>query len=470
MTGQTVSHYRILDRLGSGGMGEVYVAEDITLGRKVALKFLAGADASDRGSVERFFREARAVSSLNHPHICTIHEIGDHEGQPFLVLELLEGKTLEDEIGQTPLPIDRLIELGIQIADALDAAHSSGIVHRDIKPANIFVTRRGEAKVLDFGLAKLASRRGPTGVSDVATALVGDEHVTGRGMTLGTVAYMSPEQARGQELDARTDLFSFGIVLYRMATGHSPFGGQTSAVIFDALLNKEPPPTVRFNPNVPEGLERIISKALEKDKDLRYGSAADLRADLKRLKRQTDSARIPAATDVSRGSVPAAAAARPAVSRKVLWAAAAITVAIVAAVSWMVFKGGGDQIDSMAVLPFVNGSGNSDTEYLTDGITETLINNLSQLPGLRVSARSVAFRYKGKDADPQKAGADLKVRAVITGRVTTRGNLLIVQADLVRVNFPERKPPASGLQTSSPSLSSLSSGIISRSSSRPASE
>ena len=435
MTGQIVSHYRILDKLGSGGMGEVYIAEDITLGRKVALKFLAGADASDRGSVERFFREARAVSSLNHPHICTIHEIGDHEGQPFLVLELLEGKTLEDEIGQRPLPIDRLIDLGIQIADALDAAHTSGIVHRDIKPANIFVTKRGEAKVLDFGLAKLAPRRGPTGVSDVATALVGDEHVTGRGMTLGTVAYMSPEQARGEELDPRTDLFSFGIVLYRMATGRSPFGGQTTAVIFDALLNKEPPPTVRFNPNVPDGLERIISKALEKDKDLRYGSAADLRADLKRLKRETDSGRIPAATEVSRrsGAMPAAAPARPSVSRKVLWAAVAVALALVAAASWMVFKGGGDQIDSMAVLPFVNGSGNSDTEYLTDGITETLINNLSQLPGLRVSARSVAFRYKGKDVDPQKAGADLKVRAVITGRVTTRGNLLIVQADLVNV-------------------------------------
>jgi serine/threonine protein kinase/tetratricopeptide (TPR) repeat protein len=432
--GQTVSHYRVLEKLGSGGMGEVYVCEDLTLGRRVALKFPVGADATDRQSIERFFREARTASALNHPNICTIHEIGDYEGRPFLVLELLEGRTLQDEIGNKPLPIDRVIALAIQIADALDAAHSLGIVHRDIKPTNIIVTRRGEAKVLDFGLAKLQTpKRGTAGASNDATALV-DEQVTSQGLTLGTVAYMSPEQARGQELDARSDLFSFGIVLYQMVSGRPPFGGQTTAVIFDEILNRTPLPALRFNAALPPELDRIISKALEKDRDLRYGSAAEMRADLKRLRRETDSGRIAAVTQpIGVPTIARGAPGRRSILRPVVWAPVLLALALAAGASYVYMRGRGQQIDSMAVLPFVNGSGNPDTEYLTDGITETLINNLSQLPGLRVSARSLAFRYKGRDVDPLKAGQDLNVRAVITGRITARGNTLIIQSDLVDV-------------------------------------
>jgi TolB-like protein/Flp pilus assembly protein TadD len=437
MIGQTVSHYHVLEKLGSGGMGDVYLCEDLTLGRRVALKFLAGADTADHQSVDRFLREARIASGLNHPNICTVHEIGNHDGRPFLVLELLEGRTLREEIDGKPIPIARLIDLAIQIADALDAAHSAGIIHRDIKPANIAVTGRGEAKVLDFGLAKQATPRGGAVATSVGTTTLRPEHLTSRGLTLGTVAYMSPEQARGEELDARTDLFSFGIVLYQMATGRQAFGGETTAVIFDEILNRAPIPVTRFNAAVPPELERIIDKALEKDRELRYGSAADMRADLKRLKRDTGSVRVAAVQTLQTGGAapaPAAPIGRV-ISRPLGWAAAVLALALAAAGSFIYFypAGRGQQIDSMAVLPFVNGSGNADTEYLADGITETLTNSLAQLPGLRVSARSLAFRYKGRDVDSLKAGRDLNVRAIITGRITTRGNLLIVQADLVDV-------------------------------------
>ena len=424
MIGRTISHYRILQKLGAGGMGEVYKAEDTRLRRVVALKFLSEDLSHDQRAVERFQREALAASAMNHPHICVLYDIGEHEGRRFIAMEFLEGKPLDRLIAHGALPTEQVLELGIELADALEAAHANKILHRDIKPANIFVTEGRQAKLLDFGVAKPL-------LAPEALARTTEEQLSSAGAVLGTLGYMSPEQVRGEALDARSDLFSLGAVLYEMTTGRQAFAGVTPGTIQEFILNRTPTSVGRVNPDSPPRLEEIINKALEKDRQLRYQSASELRADLQRMKRDNDaSAAFPPPLTEARGVGPRLWWRR----RSILAAGVVALASLLVASAWFYgFRSNGAAIDSVAVLPFVNTSGDPDTEYLSDGITESLINALSQLRNVRVTARSTVFRYKGKDADPQAIGRDLGVRAVLSGRVLQRDGTLIVRTELMDV-------------------------------------